>query len=362
MLTIALQKESCYAVDEAYFYRSFDRRGMDFDENAAVAAWLAEEFDLSQSEHTLRNYRNTMNRFRAYLGSEGLTLNPWQGLPEGASDQLRRQALGKFAIKIREFAGRAAQGKAAVASSTQEMRYKVISSFYRFCNRYDLLFCGNPVERIKRPRIRPYEHSRALIIEDVAAAMAAIDRSTIKGCRDYALLAVLFETGRRVSEVLRLRWRDLTERPDGSLEVYFARTKGGKTRRDLLSIETSAAVLAWIRLAYDGKVPKKMAWVWLSLSPRSIQERAPLRYEGVRSLMLERLGTTSVHRARHTWVAAMRRLGAHIEEIQDGLGHASSEATKHYDQAVREVRNPRREELAHLLGITKATSAPEGGA
>ncbi len=361
--SIELQKVSCYAVendecrDERLYSTIYGRR-MEFDEDQAVSAWLSEKFDISQSDATLKNYKSIMGRFRAFLVERGLHLDPWHNLPESTSDQQRRQALGSFALAIREFSERDAQGNTSMAS-TYEMRLKALSSFYQFCNKYDLLFCGNPVDRIKRPRIKPYQHSRALDIGDVVASMAAIDRTTKKGCRDYALLSVLLETGRRVSEVLHVQWRDLTRRADGSLEVYFSRTKGGGTKRDLLSKETSDAVLAWIRLAYEGHTPRKTAWIWTSLSARSADEHPPLRYEAARQVMTVRLGTSSVHRARHTWVTAMRRLGADLEEIQDGLGHSSIAVTKLYDRQVREVKNPRRENLAKLYGFN--ASASEAG-
>ncbi len=320
-----------------------------FDEHQAVAAWLSEKYDISQSEATLKSYKSVMARFRAFLARHGLSLDPWRDLSEVTTDRQRRRTLGQFAIKIREFAEVSAKGE-PVAISSYELRLKCISSFYQFCNKYDLLFCGNPVERIKRPRIPPYQHSRALGIEDVAKAMAQIDRATKKGCRDFALLAVLLETGRRIGEVRLLRWRDLTRHTDGSLEVYFSRTKGGKTKRDLLSKETSDAVLSWIRLSYGGKTPKKMACVWTSVSRRSAAH-TQLGYEACRDIMMEHLGTTCVHRVRHTWVAAMRRLGATLEEIGDSLGHSSTATTRIYDSQVREVTNPRREELARLFGL-----------
>ncbi|MGI9061780.1 MAG: tyrosine-type recombinase/integrase [Ktedonobacteraceae bacterium] len=350
---IALQGESCYAVEnDVYIYSRAAMSDDDFDEHQAVAAWLSEKFDVSQSQATLKNYKSTITRFQAFLAEHGLGLDPWRDLTEATTDRQRRRMLGQFAIKIREFAEVSAKGK-AVATATYEMRLKAISSFYQFCNKYDMLFCGNPVERIKRPRIQPYQHSRALDIEDVAKSMARIDRTKRKGCRDYALLAVLLETGRRIGEVLRLQWRDLTRRADGSLEIYFSRTKGGKTKRDLLSRETSEALLTWVRLSYGGKTPKKTASIWTSLSSRSADKHIPLGYEACRAIMMDYLGTTSVHRARHTWAAAMRRLGATLEELGDGLGHSSYDVTRIYDQHVREIVNPRREGLAKLFGLTQ---------
>jgi len=71
---------------------------------------------------------------------------------------------------------------------------------------------------------RPPEH---LAAEAVKALLDAIDRSTAGGERDFALLALLFNTGARVQEVLDLRVRDVRFDPPQQIRLNG---KGNKMR------------------------------------------------------------------------------------------------------------------------------------
>jgi site-specific recombinase XerD len=321
-----------------------------FDEEAAIAAWLAAKYRISRSEKTLSTYRNIISRFRDWLREQGLSLNPLQGCSETAGDWEKRQVLGQFALKIQSWAS-APSGR-AVSNHSFNGYLSALSSFYQFCNRYDLLLCGDPVERIERAKVHRYAGSRALDVTEVAKRLGDIDRTEKKGCRDYALLATLFESGRRISEVLGMQWKHVTMRTDGSVEVFFPRTKGGKTKRDALSQATSKALLAWIRMEYGEKKPKASAPIWTSLSSRTRNLHVPLQYQSAREVMRLYLGTARLHQARHTWARAMKLLGASLEERRVGLGHSSALTTELYDAALSDAENPHREALARLFGIT----------
>lgn len=80
---------------------------------------------------------------------------------------------------------------------------------------------------------------------EIAALLAAPDRSTTQGIRDYALLLLLSETFARAGEVARLRIADFALTSSESKWVQI-RGKTGKTRPLQLSItaDAIAAVIA----------------------------------------------------------------------------------------------------------------------
>lgn len=71
---------------------------------------------------------------------------------------------------------------------------------------------------------RPPEH---LAAEGVKALLDAIDRGTASGERDFALLALMFNTGARVQEVLDLRLQDVRLDPPQQVRL---KGKGNKVR------------------------------------------------------------------------------------------------------------------------------------
>ena len=62
---------------------------------------------------------------------------------------------------------------------------------------------------------------------EIEAVLNSIDRTTLRGRRDYALFALMFNTGARVQEVLNLRRRDV--RVDAPCQVRL-HCKGSKVR------------------------------------------------------------------------------------------------------------------------------------
>src|SRR3989441_9010079 len=98
---------------------------------------------------------------------------------------------------------------------------------------------------IRPPRREPYARARGLNAEEVAKLLAVIPADSAAGLRLSALVLAYLLTGRRRSEVLNLRWRDL------DLEGGFYRYtgKGGKERQRALPPPVRQAILAYAEAA-----------------------------------------------------------------------------------------------------------------
>lgn len=123
----------------------------------AVAAWLAEKAELSQSSETRRAYDDTMIRFRQSLQLAGLDLDA-----ETTQVKLVAQAFAS--------AGR-------VKAATHNRRLAIISSFYTYAIEGGLLEPPNPIDTVKRRKVQPYRAARALDADVVRRELAAIDRA-----------------------------------------------------------------------------------------------------------------------------------------------------------------------------------------
>jgi integrase len=290
-----------------------------------IHAWLDEARGQSGSARTERAYRDGLGAFRAHLLAVGHDLFSPPDLVALAAQ------------------GHAGRGNPAPATFNQ--RLAILSSFYRYTLRQGAATV-NPIDRVRRRTVQAFAASKALDRDEVRRRMQAIDRGTLAGQRDYCLLAVALQTGRRVAELAALRWGDLQIAGDG-VTVIWRRTKGGKELRDALPTSLARTLAAYLRAAYGDQVRTLAAdaAIWRAASG------AALGTEAIRRICQKHLGTTRVHALRHTFAHTMEATGATLSEIQARLGHSNAATTGLYLAALKRAENPHADDLARLLGI-----------
>lgn len=296
----------------------------------AIAAWIEAKAGRSGSDRTRRAYADTLSSFRQALRAARLELD---------------SAPAAVALAAQGWAG---QGRPSPATYNQ--RLAILSSFFAFAAQQGLLAGENPIGRVERRRVQRYATARALPLEEVRRRLLAIDRSSAEGQRDYCLLAVGLQTGRRVAELAGLRWGDV-EITGAQITLTWARTKGGKVMRDTLPAGLSRSLAEYLRAVYGGGLRGlgRDAAVWVSFSGRNAG--AAIGITTVRRLCEEHLGTSKVHSLRHTFARTLEETGAKLSEIQARLGHANAATTGIYVSALRSNENPHAEALAQLLGL-----------
>lgn len=308
-----------------------------------ILGWLDAKFRRSKSLRTKAEYGKILTEFRDGLKSAGLDL-----------DSQDKQNLSQIALLAQAYAGGSKRGN-EVSSSTYNLRLSVISSFYEHAIKQTALEV-NPIARVERARVQEYAKARALDNEDVDKALKAIDRSSIQGKRDYALLSLLLQTGRRLNEVVSLELQHLFFQ-GGKLVVSFEHCKGGKVMRDVLPLPVAQALLEWLH-TYYGEIKIGVSGdtrpVWVCLIPsgqagREVGDR--LGRHGISNICQRWLGTSKVHTTRHTWARNMKEVGAPMDVIQKRLGHASLATTGRYMDALNKDDNPYAEQLAAHYGI-----------
>lgn len=298
----------------------------------AVAAWLDAH---RASPLTYGAYAAELRRFRAALLRVDLDLDG---------------AYGLVALVAQAWA--AAGGVSAV---THNKRLSIVSSFYRYAIKHTLLDPPNPIDLVKRRKRAPYARARALDVVEVRARLAAIDRASVAGLRDYALLSVGLATGRRLRELAGLRWAHVHLLSDGRVKLTWVHTKGNDgPLYDTLPAPLSRALLGYLHRYYGaglGDLPPE-APIWVSLSNNS--RGKPLSISAIADVCEKRIGTSKVHQLRHTFARMLEDAGAKISEIQQRLGHKSAATTSVYLQALRADENPYAEELVKVLGVEGA--------
>lgn len=291
-----------------------------------ITAWLHAKAGRSGSIKTRRAYADAINSFRAALHGVGLDLD---GAPEA------------LALALQGWAGRGDPSPA-----TYNHRLAVISSFYRYAIRLGVLR-DNPADRVDRRRIEAYRAAAQDVMPPRAfgARLRAIDRSTLAGKRDYALLWTMVMTGWRIGAIQALR-RSSLRILDGARVTLSARTKGGRAATATLGARDAAPLLDWLYAAYgadlgalDGDAP-----IWVAVRGK----RTPLTVRQIQRIVGARLGIRA-HAVRAQFATLLDAAGAKPREIQTALGHASVATTERYLAALRREVNPYADAMADLL-------------
>jgi integrase/recombinase XerD len=170
-----------------------------------------------------------------------------------------------------------------------------------------------------------------LSIEEVRRLLHAIHNE-----KHRALLTIVYSSGLRVGEVVRLRTQDID--PDRKA-IHIRQGKGKKDRYTLLSERAYALLQKYIRdenlyhWLFPGAVPGE------HITERTVQKV----FEQAR----ERAGITkpcSVHTLRHSFATHLLEAGTDLRYIQELLGHRSSKTTEIYTHVsikdIRRIQSP----------------------
>src|SRR5690349_22527735 len=114
--------------------------------------------------------------------------------------------------------------KRGIRSSTQARLHSSLKRFYQFLARGGRIEI-DPTLKLDPPK-KPPRFPKTLSEEDVEALLGQPDAATPLGLRDRAMLEVLYATGLRVSELVRLKLAELSY-DMGVVRVFG---KGGKER------------------------------------------------------------------------------------------------------------------------------------
>ncbi|MFS8043918.1 site-specific integrase [Xanthobacter sp. AM33] len=241
------------------------------------------------------------------------------------------------------------------AVSTIERRLSAIS--WNYTQR------GTPLDRsdrhiatvlagIRNTHASPPRQKEAVLPEDVIAMLETLDRRTLRGLRDRAMLLLGFAGGLRRSEIVGLDvGRDQTEDGRGWVEVLdkgLLVTLRGKTGWREIEVGRGSSdatcpvvtLQTWLRLAKIGHGPlfRRVTGHGKDVGPERLNDREVARLvkrtalaAGVRGDLTE--GQRQEKFSGHSLRAGLAS-SAEVDErhVQKQLGHASAEMTRRYQR------------------------------
>src|SRR5258708_3909215 len=314
-----------------------------FTVDAAIAEWLAQKETRTGSRKTRAAYEETMRAFRDFLAMGGLDLL-------SSPIDIARVA----ALWANQRAGTTRRPGEDVSPSTYNQRLAILSSFYTFVQEVYKLDVPNPIESVKKRPVQAYAQALPIDPETVEQGLTSVNRDTLAGLRDYAVLAVALYTGRRAHELVGLRWRDvqMTGRKDARITLTF-HCKGGKIMHDKLDVETSAVLLEYLYAQYGKNLLRLApdAPLWVSYSRANAGQS--ISAKTLSNICAAHVQTSKVHALRHTFAVGMVRSGAPITDLAGRLGHTDIKITQVYTKEIMGDENPYDEKLTARFSILR---------
>jgi integrase/recombinase XerD len=234
-----------------------------------------------------------------------------------APSEVTYQNLQEFIKYIAEF---------NFTETTQSRIISGIKHFYKFLILEN--YCQvNPAELLETPRIKR-KLPIFLSVEEIDAMLGCIDRSTMEGERNLAMLETMYSCGLRVSELISLKISDVHEN-DGFISVIG---KGDKQRLIPIGKSAIALIKNYISQHRNHITINKKSVDMIFLSKRGNPITRQMVFYVIKDLA-EKAGIKkklSPHTFRHSFATHLVEGGADLRAVQEMLGHESITTTEIY--------------------------------
>lgn len=271
------------------------------------------------SDHTVSAYRRDLRRYVAFCASRDVVD------ATAVDEALVRSFLASVSASTHGDDERPYRAT-SVARTLSSVR-----SFHRSLVREGVA-ARDPAAGVAQPKL-PRSLPHPLNVDEVARLLDAPDPATPAGCRDRAILELLYGSGLRVSELTGLDVDDV-DLEEGSVRVLG---KGGKERDVPVGRYGREAVSAYLTRARPTFATGRGRGA-LFLNRRggrlSRQSCDRMMRAAARSAGIDR--HVSAHTLRHSFATHLLEGGADVRVVQELLGHASVATTQIYTLVTRE--------------------------
>jgi len=274
------------------------------------------QYEKNSSPKTIENYSLRLNRFLNHIGDvEVSSVKPMQVLDYRM--HLHQQDLNKKTINYHIVA---------------------LRSFFKFCLKNDIN-CISP-EKLELSKTAPREVSYMSEDEVNAIILAPISytKNLLKRKRDEAILAFLYGTGLRVSELTHLKFSQIST-DNNQFRVIG---KWSKMRSVFMTKDAQKK----LSLRLDAR-PANREYLFVSLAKNSLWSK--LSRNAIEELVRNYAYLAGIdkkvtpHTLRHSFATSLLKKGADIRAVQVLLGHASITTTQIYthvdDQHLKKVHD-----------------------
>jgi integrase len=256
----------------------------------------------TKSEHTRRSYAKAINDLDDF-------------------------AEGRALSRLLLIDWRLAMHRKPLSPATINLRFTAVRKLFKEARRARLISADETAELLDVPGL-PNAGVRTghwLTTPQCRELLAVPNQKTMRGKRDYCILAVLLGTALRRIEAAALRVEHLNVHDDRWI-IENLRGKGGRVRSVALPEWSKEAIAAWMFASgiREGKIIRRLDLDPAGLSVMSISEIV------AKAAKKSGVANFTPHDLRRTCAKLCRKNGGELEQIQFMLGHASLVTTERY--------------------------------
>lgn len=275
---------------------------------SAYETWLAHE--KKASSNTLSSYLRDVRQFNCWAQEERLSIL-----------QVNREDVKRYAQHLEK------RGK---SNATVVRSIAALKSFYTYLLSVRAV-PANPAKGFTPSRVER-KLPAILSSHEVDLFLEQPDPSDTKGCRDKAMLELLYATGIRVSELIALDVQDL------NLSASFLRCRGRDKERVVPLYKGTVRAMA----AYINEVRPQLlenpgeSALFVNMNGERMSRQG---FWKIVKCYQDKAGIhkdITPHTLRHSFAAHLLENGADLKSIQVMLGHADISATQIYTQVVNQ--------------------------
>lgn len=288
------------------------------------------ELTKQYSTNTVRNYRNTLDRFARFL--EASRIERTNQIDMDVINNYRRYLNNQTTIR-----------KNKMSLKAQAYQIVVIRSFLKFMVKSGALVLNPDRLELPKTRMRRIEFLNEVEIGKIIQAIRNDSNvPEIQKKRNQAIILTIFGSGLRLSELLSLTKAEV----DPNDPQLIIQGKGGKVRTTFLSPASHEAILSYLKARGDDANP------YLFISHSRNAKKNPKQFRALTPRMVQmmiqnyanRLGIykhITPHTLRHSFATKVLMEGGDLRSVQVLLGHSNLSTTQIYthvtDWQIREL-------------------------
>lgn len=295
---------------------------------------------INKNELAIQDFESLISRFIMFLDVKPKSAQTYATNLKQFERFLQRNGITKpqrdDVIEYRE------ELKAAHKSTTVQAYITAVKLFFQWTETEGIY--PDITRHLKGAKITRTHKKDALTVDQVQSILQAVDRSTMQGARDYAVLCLMITGGLRDIEIHRANVEDL--RTVGLASVLYVQGKGQDEKADYIKIgpETEQAIREYLMLRNQTEQVKNDQPLFTSLSNNSTLKRLSTRsISGIAKRYLRLIGLDSerltAHSLRHTAVTLALIGGATLQEASQFARHSDISTTQIYAHNLERANN-----------------------
>jgi len=270
-----------------------------------------------RSKATRKAYERDIKRFFQYIAAMEVTLE----LLSWFFSHSRRDALHlvlSYKTHLQDN---------GLAGSTINRNMAAIRSLCEYAYMMEIIDWQLP--RLTQERVQAFRDTTGVDVQQVKAMMSVLDRDTVQGKRDYALMRLLWENGLRRGEVANIKLSDISW--DTQKISIIGKGKGNDKSQIDVSQGCLIAIASWLEVRPETNDSS----LFVSLSNRSRKGLSTTSIYKIIRATAEKAGIDKVvspHRIRHSAITAyLDATDGDIRGASVFARHSSMTMTQRYD-------------------------------